>query len=546
MRKGMLKSIADSRKIKYSTLSLALCAVVVAVVIIFNSIISVLASSLGWYVDMTDRQMFTLSDGAKAHLNSINKEIEIEIIFPLDKDQVETEYAVSSSSGSIGHIYKTAFEIAQECENVTLSYHDTVKDYGTFYKENGLQEHAKSGHILIVRKDENGKYATGDLRSYPINYFFVSKSATDSTLYAYNGELVFLSALIAMSRDDVPTVYFTVGHGENSFLLEDEKVKEEGLSYSSLASAAANGIVSGKAYNLMQIFADSGFRIKPIDLRLEDIPADARMMVINQPSADFTEDELYKLTTYLQNGGATFCFTPYDIELPSLYETLRANYGVTVNTSNTPVEDNRTMVTNKLDVGGGATVTLKHYLANVSMHDNGFASLKYFSAYTNYSSANAYYNKAGSIDIEDKYMTQTGLQTGGYTKYTYPLLETSSSAEFMGVRKNHTLMSITSIDNWSVEDENSRYSYLVVCPSSDFVSAEALSVSSVNRHMMLSLIQSTSSVQTPVNLDYKPFVEYKLTLTDAQARTITVVLATILPLIITACGVVVLVRRKHR
>lgn len=538
----MLKSIADSRKIKYSTLSFALCAIIVALAIALNAIVSVLASKFSWYVDMTDGAMFTLSDEAKAHLASINDDIAVEIVFPLDKDQVITEYATSSDSGSIGHIYKTATEIAEECDNVTVSCHDVTREYGSFYKKNGLQNYAKSGHVLIVRKDENGKYATGDLRSYPINYFFVAKSASDSSLYAYNGELIFLSAIIAMSRDEVPTVYFTIGHNEKSFAIENEEVSKNGLDYVTLSSAASSGIISAEAYSLMLIFADSGFKIKPLDLRLNEIPTDARMMVINQPTTDFTDDELYKLTTYLQNGGATFLFTPYDKELANLSATIEQSYGVKINTSNEPVQDNKNLVTQSL--GGG--ISAKHFLANVSMHDDGFASLKYFSAYTSYSSDNARYNYSGTLTVNPLYQTTTGYVTGGYAKYTYPLLETRSSASFNGVEGVHTLMTITSIDNWSMEDQNSRYSYLVVCPSADFVSAEALAVSDANRQMILSLIQSTSSVQTPVNLNHKPFVEYNLTLTDAQARSIMITLVTVIPLIITACGVVVLVRRKHK
>ena len=64
--------------------------------------------------------------------------------------------------------------------------------------------------------------------------------------------------------------------------------------------------------------------------------------------------------------------------------------------------------------------------------------------------------------------------------------------------------------------------------------------------MILSLIQSTSSVQTPVNLDYKTFMSYELEITDRQAQSATILLATILPALIVISGVVVIVRRKHR
>lgn len=532
MKKGMLKSLADSRRIKYSTLSLALCAVVIVLVILLNSIVSVLSNRFNWYVDMTKRQMFSLSDDAKAILADINDDVELEIIFPFDEDIIETDYAVSSSSGSIAYIYRTAKEIEKECDNVTVSYHDVIKDYA-FYRDIGLHSYAKDTNILILRKNADGKYVEGDFRSYPINYFFVSKSATDNTLYAYNGELVFLSALIAISRDTVPTVYFTIGHNEKFLTGELEE-----LNYGNLASAFGSGLIDSEAYMLLSIFCDSGFTIKPLDIRTQPIPEDARMLVINQPTSDFTDDELYKLTTYLLNGGAAFCFTSHHAQLPGLYATLESNYGIKVNTSETDkVVDDSHRMTN-----GGVV----HYLANVSKDDDSFASAKYFSKYSSYTSANAYYNGAGSLTIDPRYMNTNGYVTGAISKYTYPLLESAPTAVFGGESKVHHLMSITSIDNWSNENQHSVYSYLVVCPSSEFASSVALSQSNANRHMILSLIQTTSSVQTPVNLDYKPFVDYKLTITDSEARTVTVVLATIIPAIIAICGVVVIVRRKHR
>lgn len=529
MRRNMLKTFADSRRMKYSTISIAFCAVVIALAIILNSIVSALATHFNWYIDMTDKQMFSLSEEAKAMLDDINDEVQLEIIFPMDRDRIDSSYAVSSSSGSIGHIHKTALEIAEECDNVKVSYHDVKKDY-EFYNSINLESFAGEGKILILRKNAENKYVEGDFRSYGINNFYVQKSATDTSLYAYNGELIFLTSLVAMSRDTIPTVYFTVGHNEQSFQVADVEV-----SYNTITQAIVAGKIHANAANLMGIFTDSGFTVKPLDLRTQEIPADAKMMVINQPTNDFNEDELYKLEVYLQNGGATFCFTPNNASLPNLYAKLQSDYGITVNSSDSKVIDNDHRMTN-----GGIT----HYLANVSMHDDGFASSKYFSAYSSYSSANAYYNGSASIDIDERFMNTEGFATGGTKKYTYPLLESASTASFGDKTGVFNLMSITSIDKFV--NQKSVYSYLVVCPSSDFASSAALSLSSANRHMILSLIQNTSSVQTPVNLDYKPFVNYKLTITDSQAQTTTIVLATILPVIVALCGIAVIVRRKHR
>lgn len=528
MKNGFLKSLADSRKMKYSTLSGAFIAIVIAIVIMLNSISAVLAEKFGWYIDMTDEQIFSLSDDAKELLDSLNENVELEIVFPCEKDVIDKNYANTATSGAIGYVHSTAEQIAKACDNVTVSYHDVDRDY-LFYKEAGVLGKAGDDKILILRRDANGKYVEGDFRVYPVNYFFVGD--TEGNLYGYNGELMFMSALLAMSYDTVPVVYFTIGHGELSFNADAT------VDYESINTAYLEGKINPAALELIRIFCDSGFTVKPLDITTSEIPTDARIVVINQPNGDFDDDELYKLSKYLESEGTVFCFTPHDAELKNLYTMLEASYGVTVNPSATPVEDLSTQFAN----------TKYTLLGYVSTTHNSFATSQYFATLNSYASQRARLKNCATISIDERFMNQEGYYTGSIAKYTYPLIETTKSADFAGTRGVHNLMSITSIEAWDYENQSSSFSYLLVCPSSDFASNEYLSTTTApNKNMILSLIQSTSSVQTPVNLDYKTFMSYELEITDRQAQSATILLATILPALIVISGVVVIVRRKHR
>lgn len=528
MKTGFLKSLADSKKIKYSTLSTAFIAVVIALVIMLNAITTVLSSKLGWYIDMTDEQMFSLSDEAKDLLDTINDNVELEIVFPCDKDEIDKNYANTKTAGAIGYVHSTAEQILKACDNVTVSYHDVDKDY-LFYKEAGVLGKAGDDKILILRKDVNGKYVEGDFRVYPVNYFFVGD--TNGDLYGYNGELMFLSALLAMSHDTVPVVYFTIGHSEYSF--NDDVT----ISYETINEAYLAGKINEKALELMRVFCDSGFVVKPLDLVTSEIPADARIIVINQPQSDFDDGEIYKLNTYLEKEGTVFCFTPHSVDLPNLYTTLEANYGITVKPSATPVEDPSTQFAN----------TKYTLLANVCTTDNSFATKQYFGSLNSFASARARLMNCAALKIDEKFMTTEGYQTGSIIRYTYPLLETTRNAVYGDQKGVYNLMAISSREQWSYEGQYSSFSYLLVCPSSDFASNEYLSSTSApNKNMILSLIQSTSSVQTPVNLEYKTFMTYELDITDRQAQSATILLATVVPALVVLCGVVIMVRRKHR
>ena len=66
------------------------------------------------------------------------------------------------------------------------------------------------------------------------------------------------------------------------------------------------------------------------------------------------------------------------------------------------------------------------------------------------------------------------------------------------------------------------------------------------RNILLSIVQNTTKVQTLLNINTKVFKTYTIDMSDKEARVSTVMLALILPSIITVCGIVVIVRRKRR
>ena len=81
MKRGNLKSFADSRRLKYGTLNLIFIAVVIAIVIVFNTIVTLLSDVLNWRVDMTQEQLYTVSDPCVELLDKVSGDTQIDIIF---------------------------------------------------------------------------------------------------------------------------------------------------------------------------------------------------------------------------------------------------------------------------------------------------------------------------------------------------------------------------------------------------------------------------------------------------------------------------------
>jgi hypothetical protein len=89
-----------------------------------------------------------------------------------------------------------------------------------------------------------------------------------------------------------------------------------------------------------------------------------------------------------------------------------------------------------------------------------------------------------------------------------------------------------------------------MCAVSDFASNENLSKSNAaNNKMMDALIHTLAAREdTPslVDIDFKTFINYELEITQRQARTITILITTVIPVACIIYGAVTIRRRKLR
>ena len=524
------KSFAESKKLRYGALSVAITAVIIAIVIIINSIISVLSEKYNWYLDMTDEQVFSLSDKSIAVFDTMDKNVQTEIIFATARDNADLDFSNLSKGGALAYVYATAELLDARYDNVSVSYHDIIRE-PKFFKDNFNRSSSdykiNEKSVIIARKNADGTY--GEYRVKDVTSFYVFNQ-DGSELEGYCGELVFAQSLLSLTFDETPTVYFTVGHGETSFT--SVEYNEDGTVKSCKANTDAAEII--------RLFSNSGFKILPLDLNREDVPADARMVIINNPTFDFTLSEIAKLQEYLDSIGSVMCFTDYNAtNLSQLYGFAETFGGVSVN-AGIRIYDNTNAIVESNDL-----TTPYRFLAQVA--DNK-ATSTYFASLANYASAKARFENAAYLTVDSKFLSDDGYDTGSGIRFTKPLIQTYQSARLgeSGERGTYSLMSVTSSQR--IVDNEYKYSYLVMCPSSEFVSNTSLSQSNVypNYKMLLSLIYSTTSVKIAVDIDYKSFADYSLDITNSTAQGLTIMFSLLLPAIAVLCGAVVIIRRKRR
>jgi hypothetical protein len=163
----------------------------------------------------------------------------------------------------------------------------------------------------LVIFDSHGKVkkATGESLA---QYDAVGKTKDNKIEFApvaFNGERMFTSMLLGVTRSKPFKAYFLEGDGEPS--LEDKG----GNGYSTFAN------------DLRVDFVD----IEPLTLRGDNnIPSDSDLVIVAAPRS-FSDRELTKIDHYLQQGGRLFAlFYPNSAQQPTGLEDVLAHWGVLV------------------------------------------------------------------------------------------------------------------------------------------------------------------------------------------------------------------------
>lgn len=305
-------NVLKKRSFKYASLSTVFTAAVLGIVVMVNVIFTVLAARYTLYADLTDTALWTLSDEAKEII--AEAEGEITITFCHERDYIE-------SSATMRYISNTALEIEKEFPNVTVRYINSIL-------EPQLVSKYKYTDVSTIQTTNVIVESGSEFRVYAADAFFVTDPTTGST-WAYNGEEIFAAAFLAVTADETPTAYFTIGHGESA------------------PAAFINTIVK------------AGYDVKTIDLTKEEISDDCRLIIINDPKYDlagyntYDKDavsEIAKIDRFLEDDGTLMVFKDSETGyLKNLEEFLYEwgvvfGDGVVVDTANSVTSDGRSLV----------------------------------------------------------------------------------------------------------------------------------------------------------------------------------------------------------
>ncbi len=563
----MKMKTSTGRKMRYGGTSLAITALIIAVVIILNAIMTLLTKRFMWYGDMTPDLHFTISDEcfdligkiADDEINSPiemidkfraeNKEynqanglsegddgyrdenVKINILFPVEPDALE-------SDDTTLYVKENAEELRSKFPDyITTEYVNSISNPKRFQKYLSSNTEKISLDSIII--ECGTEYRIRTLRSF---YIFNKEEP-----YAYNGEKAFASSILAVTRAEAPLACYTVNHGEK---------------FPVAAEVDENG---KNLVPFLDVLENAGYRTQPIDLSREEIPAECRLLITFDPKQDFIsgnnglekQGELKKLDAYLAARNAFMVFLNNTTgELENLEEFL-AEWGLAVRRNgNDPIVVKDSQHSN-----------LNNYEAVIGNYDQN----DLMDGWAEGLSAKVIFEDALAIEYARDYKITTQplksdesktFEIGGNVAYNRAVFTMFKSYETAsGYAAGSEVAKATASDPFklmgvSVEThyEQEKYSliedsaYVVLCGSTDFASDKYLYSNSYgNEDLLLSVFQMCGREPVPVGLDFKEFANYEIEEISTGDATKYTVALTVAPIVIALCtGVFVLVRRKNR
>lgn len=276
------------KALKTGAYSVGMIVAAVAVTVVLNMVVGQLPGS--WTsLDLTGSKLYSLTDQTKEYLKNMGQDVTIYVL--VNEDNEDTVLG------------QTLDRYEELSEHIHVQYVDPIQNprFHTQYTSGNI-----SANSLIVVSDKRSKVIdAGDIyvTSYDYDGYNYSSSVT-----GYDGEGQITSALDYVLSDDIPVVYMTEGHGEQS-----------------LSATFKGGLdkenVEYETFNLMDY---------------ESVPDKAACLVINAPASDLSEDDRDKVTAYLDRGGKVILILGYrEVPTPNLdallaYMDLRIADGLVV------------------------------------------------------------------------------------------------------------------------------------------------------------------------------------------------------------------------
>ena len=259
--------------------SLVITAVVLAILIAVNVLVSALPTTLTKY-DISSSKLYSITSNTQV------------VVYALEEDVTIYWIVQSGQEDSVIENLLGKYESLSDHIQVVKKNPDVYPTFAEQYTDETVQNNS-----LVVECGDRSRY---------IGYDDIYIQEADMYSYSYNtsfdGEGAITSAIDYVVTEDLPQLYLLEGHGEQELPATfSEQIEKENIEPQSLSL-----------------------------LTVDEIPEEADCILIYAPTSDLSQEEVEMLSEYTKNGGKLMVVagpTEENGTLENLYSLL-ADYGV--------------------------------------------------------------------------------------------------------------------------------------------------------------------------------------------------------------------------
>lgn len=472
--------------------ALVITAVVLVATILLNVVVSLMSDKLpGMSIDLTSKGAFQLSETSIKLAQNVKKDLKITFL-----DDKQSYRSKASSNTYYAQVMAIAEEYGKYNNKISAEYISIVDNPN--FENKYPQETLSADNIIVSCGDKYrilDQYDIFNVKSYYSTYSYIASSKAEE---AFDG------AILAVTST------------ESTKLAIVEDNSKEDFTY------------------FKNILEQNNYELVSVKLEQEDIPKDAKMLIVFTPEKDFSKTAAKKIRTYLENNkeyGKNMLYIPSSktYKTPNLDEVL-SDWGITV--------------------GDGLAYELESSsVYGRNMYDGilCYMGSNAFTSKFDDNSAPVISSYARPITLDSKAETQSLLQYS--SKSGVCPSDADDSYDFTGNAKGNIIIAGYGVNGIFANDKKSsdKISTVFVFGSSTMFEKTILaSTYSDQKYILAMLSESCGRVDQEITVEAKELTQYDVQIDNNSASVIGLVCYVGLPIAVICAGLIVFVKRRNK
>lgn len=472
--------------------ALVITAVVLVATILLNVVVSLMSDKLpGMSIDLTSKGAFQLSETSIKLAQNVKKDLKITFL-----DDKQSYRSKASSNTYYAQVMAIAEEYGKYNNKISAEYISIVDNPN--FENKYPQETLSADNIIVSCGDKYrilDQYDIFNVKSYYSTYSYIASSKAEE---AFDG------AILAVTST------------ESTKLAIVEDNSTEDFTY------------------FKNILEQNNYELVSVKLEQEDIPKDAKMLIVFTPEKDFSKTAAKKIRTYLENNkeyGKNMLYIPSSktYKTPNLDEVL-SDWGITV--------------------GDGLAYELESSsVYGRNMYDGilCYMGSNAFTSKFDDNSAPVISSYARPITLDSDAETQSLLQYS--SKSGVCPSDADDSYDFTGNAKGNIIIAGYGVNGIFANDKKSsdKISTVFVFGSSTMFEKTILaSTYSDQKYILAMLSESCGRVDQEITVEAKELTQYDVQINNNSASVIGLVCYVGLPIAVICAGLIVFVKRRNK